>query len=114
MRKLAAYITSMLPKELNSRNKGINKICTIISEYLMAYRNITAVRMMLGGCGSQENKQYTCCICNLLIIVFLRHSEMECDSIHSKLKLTLTNDPVCVPKSWTLACKELTSKSSCV
>lgn len=78
----------------------------------MSHPNIKQVRMMSDGCGGQQKNVIFASMCILLCenhpelesidhkFFETGHTEMECDSIHSKIEKKSKNVPVYVPEGW--------------
>ncbi|XP_074035227.1 uncharacterized protein [Leptinotarsa decemlineata] len=122
LRKLAVYnftVYDLVTQDVDcylwdetQGKRGSNEISTIIFDYVMAHPNITAVRMMSDGCGGQQKNSIVMAMCLQLLLKHPKlqiidhrffepgHTEMECDSIHSKIEVKSKNVPVYVPEGW--------------
>lgn len=94
-------------------NRGSNEISSCIFDYMMKQSSIiTNVRMMSDGCGGQQKNSIFALMCLHAVInhrtletidhKFFQtgHTEMECDSIHSKIEKKSKFVPVYVPEGW--------------
>lgn len=93
-------------------NRGANEISTCIFMYIMNHPTITGVRMMSDGCGGQQKNSIFASMCHFAIanhptlktidhkFFETGHTEMECDSIHSKIEKKSKFVPVYVPEGW--------------
>ena len=92
--------------------RGSNEISSCIYNYIINQPNITEVRMMSDGCGGQQKNSHFAAMClklltdhnNLKTIVHkffeTGHTEMECDSLHSKIEQKSKYVPVYSPEGW--------------
>jgi hypothetical protein len=97
--------------ETDGKRAGI-EMASCIYDYVMTQLNIKQVRMVSDGCGGQQKNMIFASLCmalcqdnpnsELIDHKFFEtgHSEMECDSIHSKIEKTSTYVPVYVPQGW--------------
>ncbi|KAJ8883104.1 hypothetical protein PR048_014943 [Dryococelus australis] len=93
--------------------RGPVEIATCIYDYVMSKQNIKEVLMMSDGCDGQQNNVIFVSMCMTLCQTHpglktidhkffeIRHTEMECDSIHSKIVKKSKNVPAYVPEGWT-------------
>lgn len=92
--------------------RGSVEISSCIYKYIMAHPDITHVRMMSNSCGGQQKNSNFCAMClhavndhpclELIDHVFFvpGHSEMECDSAHSKIEKKSKPTAVYTPECW--------------
>ncbi|CAG9773225.1 unnamed protein product [Ceutorhynchus assimilis] len=92
--------------------RGSNEIASCIYEYVLSNTEIKKGRMMSDGCGSQQKNSNFAAMCMYLISVhpslkIIDHkffetgnTEMECDSIHSKIEQKAKHVPVYIPEGW--------------
>jgi hypothetical protein len=90
--------------------RGAVEIASCVCDYVMTQLNIKLVRMMSDGCGGQQKNTIFASICMALCqdhpnlesidhkFFETGHSEMECDSIHSKIEKKSKYVPVYVPE----------------
>lgn len=122
LRKLAVY--NLTVYNLNNKEgkcflwdetqgrRGAIEIASCLYNYIMDYTNKKSVFMMSDSCGGQNKNRIFAAMCLLLIQIHptvekIRHSffepghsEMECDSIHSKIEKKSKHVPVYVPEGW--------------
>lgn len=122
LRKLAVY--NLTVYDLNSQEgtcflwdetqgrRGAIEIATCLFSYIMDQPNKKSVYMMSDSCGGQNKNSIFAAMCLYLIqthptLEKIRHSffepghsEMECDSIHSKIEKKSKHVPVYVPEGW--------------
>lgn len=96
----------------NQGNRGANEISSCISDFILSHKDITAVRMMSDGCGGQQKNSIFAAMCLYLLnkhdtletvdhaFFETGHTEMECDSIHSKIEKKAKHVPVYTPEGW--------------
>ncbi|KAF6212705.1 hypothetical protein GE061_013231 [Apolygus lucorum] len=92
--------------------RGAVEIASCVYSYVMSMDNVKEVRMMSDGCGGQQKNHLFMSMCMLLCRTHptlqvvdhkffeTGHTEMECDSIHSKIESASKNIPVYVPEGW--------------
>lgn len=93
--------------------RGANEIASCVYDFIMLSHNrISSVRMMSDGCGGQQKNSIFATMCLELCInhpsletvdhQFFEpgHTEMECDSIHSKVEKKSKHVPVYTPECW--------------
>lgn len=92
--------------------RGSNEISSCVNDYIMSHSEIEAVRMMSDGCGGQQKNSIFAAMCIQLLaehpslkVIDHRffetgHTEMECDSIHSKIEKKAKYVPVYTPEGW--------------
>lgn len=92
--------------------RGANEIASCVYDFIMSHIEITEVRMMSDGCGGQQKNSVFSSMCMHLLrnhqslqVIDHRffetgHSEMECDSIHSKIERKAKYVPVYTPDGW--------------
>lgn len=93
-------------------NRGANEIASCIYDYVMSKSGVKEVRMMSDSCGGQQKNFIFSTMCLELVkrhptleIINHKyfetgHTEMECDSIHSKIERCAKFIPVYVPDGW--------------
>lgn len=92
--------------------RGANEISSCVYDFIMSHSDVEAVRMMSDGCGGQQKNSIFATMCIHLLakhpslkIIDHRffetgHTEMECDSIHSKIEKKAKYVPVYTPEGW--------------
>lgn len=93
--------------------RGANEIATCIFEYISNQKDdVESIRMMSDGCGGQQKNSIFATMCLRLVQTHpslktidhkffeTGHTEMECDSIHSKIERKSKYIPVYTPESW--------------
>lgn len=93
--------------------RGANEISTCIYDYIISsYNNAECIRMMSDGCGGQQKNSIFATMCLNLVQTHptlqtidhkffeTGHTEMECDSIHSKIEKKSKFVPVYTPEGW--------------
>lgn len=92
--------------------RGANEISSCIYNYILQHNNIKEVKMMSDGCGGQQKNSIFAEMCVSLLKThptlelidhkFFQtgHTEMECDSIHSKIEKKSKYTPVYTPDGW--------------
>lgn len=92
--------------------RGANEISSCIFSYLFSKTSITSVRMMSDSCGGQQKNSAFSAMClysvqnhptlNSIVHKFFEpgHTEMECDSIHSKIESKSKYSPIYIPEGW--------------
>lgn len=104
--------------------RGSVEISTSIYKYILDHPEIAHVRMMSDSCGGQQKNYHFSSMCfsaleahpNLHTIdhVYFEpgHSEMESDSVHSKIETKAKNRPVYIPTDWEQLIRLARSKPS--
>ncbi|KAG8173504.1 hypothetical protein JTE90_027253 [Oedothorax gibbosus] len=122
LRKLAVYnltVYNLANKEgkcflwdETQGRRGAIEIASCLYNYIMSYTNKKSVYMMSDSCGGQSKNSIFAAMCLHLVQIhptvkkiwhsFFQpgHSEMECDSIHSKIEKKSKNVSVYVPEGW--------------
>ncbi|CAG9823943.1 unnamed protein product [Phaedon cochleariae] len=92
--------------------RGANEIASCVYDFIMSHSEIEEVRMMSDGCGGQQKNSIFATMCiqllaehpslNVIDHRFFEtgHTEMECDSIHSKIEKKSKYVPVYTPEGW--------------
>ncbi|CAG9826571.1 unnamed protein product [Diabrotica balteata] len=92
--------------------RGSNEISSCVLDFVMSHSQIEAVRMMSDGCGGQQKNAIFATMCIQLLAKHpslkvidhkffeTGHTEMECDSIHSKIEKKAKYVPVYTPEGW--------------
>lgn len=92
--------------------RGSNEIASCIYNYVLSHPETKEVTMMSDGCGGQQKNSNFSAMCLRLISVHPNlnlinhkffetgHTEMECDSIHSKIEKKAKFVPVYTPEGW--------------
>ncbi|KAJ8866869.1 hypothetical protein PR048_032731 [Dryococelus australis] len=108
------FIASQIEQKWNELEgkRGAVEIATCMYDYMMSQQNIEEVRIISDGCGGQQKNVIFVSMCVTLCQTHpgLRtidhkffesgHTEMECDSMHSKIEKKSKNVPVYVPEGW--------------